>query len=250
MQTPAPSAPFTTEGDTIRAVHLPGRGPLAVYLHGLGCHGAASWAAFAVLRGRPALLVDLPGHGRSDAPSTFSYTLPELARAVASLLDAQVQQAFEIFGHSLGGSVAIHLADSRPDLIDRLILVEPAVDPAPVRPGDIAAAYEHELDHGGWERILEKEVEWRRADVKLTDSIALVRCARGLSDAHASETSSRLLRLPPPVLLVTGEQRTYLDESRFAAYGIHSKRILGAGHFVMLDRPGELLATVNAVFCG
>ena len=245
MQIPATSAPFTPEGDTIRAVHLPGDGPLAVYLHGLGCHGAASWAGFAVLRGRPALLVDLPGHGRSDGPSAFSYTLPDLARAVASLLDAQAQQSFEVFGHSLGGSVAIHLADRRPDLVDRLVLVEPAMDPAPVRPGDIAATYEHELDHGGWERILEREAEWRRADVKLTAPIALVRCARGLSDAHAAETSTRLLRLPASVLLVTGEQRTYLDEPRFADHGIGSERLLGAGHFVMLDRPRELLARVD-----
>src|SRR5699024_8197872 len=78
---PETVAPFTAAGDLLRAVHLPGRGRHALHLHGLGCHGAASWADVAVRRGRAALLLDLPGHGRSDAPVDFDYTLPAIADA-------------------------------------------------------------------------------------------------------------------------------------------------------------------------
>lgn len=240
-----PTAPtavaFTPEGDMLRAVRLPGSEPAVVYLHGLGCHSASSWAEIAVARGRRSLLIDLPGHGRSDAPPGFEYSLPELADAVASFLEAQPGERYELAGHSLGGSVAIHLAAQRPDLVSSLILVEPALDPAPIRDGDIAAEPEEGLRHGGWQRILEREMPWRRADVKLTDPVALVRSARGLNGPPAHATSGLLLNSTIPALLVTGDSRTYRDDSRFGEHGVRTEKIPGAGHFVMNDRPDELL---------
>ena len=106
---PLVTVPFTTGGAQLRGLRLPGRGPESgpagehspegghspevgpevLHLHGLGCHGAASWAPFAALRGRAALIPDLPGHGRSDAPQDFGYTLPESADAIAALLRAE-----------------------------------------------------------------------------------------------------------------------------------------------------------------
>lgn len=212
-----------------------------VYLHGLGCHSASSWAEFAVTRGRHSLLLDLPGHGRSDAPPDFDYSLPALAQAVASFLDAQPGERVELVGHSLGGSVAIHLAAQRPDLIGSLVLIEPALDPAPVREGDIAAEPEDGIVAGGWQRILEREAPWRRAEVKLTDPIALVRSARGLSGPPAHSTSKLLLGSTIPTLLVTGDFRTYRDDPHFTEHGVRTAKISGAGHFVMNDRPDELL---------
>src|SRR5699024_3736671 len=93
---PETVVPFTAAGDLLRAVHLPGQGRHALHLHGLGCHGAASWADVAVRRGRAALLLDLPGHGRSDAPVDFDYTLPAIADAVARFLAAQGPSPHEV----------------------------------------------------------------------------------------------------------------------------------------------------------
>jgi len=271
---PVTTVPFTPAGDVLRAIHLPGRGTPAhekpthekpayeepgreepahekpaqespvIHLSGLGCHSAASWSHVAVRRGRSALLVDLPGHERSDAPADLDYTLPTLAAAVATFIEAQQSGPVEILGHSLGGGVAVHLASTRPDLVRRLVLVEPALDPVPLRPGDIATEREDQLPHGGWQRILARESAWRRAEVKLTDPLALVRCARGLTDQHAARTSRLLLSLTSPVLMVLGKNRTYRDEAQFADHGIRLVRIPTAGHFVMNDCPTEFLEAV------
>ena len=245
MRTLRTSAAFTPHRDVLRAISLPGHGPIAVHLHGLGCHGAASWAEVAALRGHPALLVDLPGHGRSDAPSGYDYTLPSLARAVAALLDAQEPGRFEILGHSLGGAVAAHLASLRPDLVERLVLVEPALDQATPRPGDIADVPEGELDRDRWRTLLATETPWRRADMKLTDPIGLIRSARALGDEHAARTSELLLEAQTPALVVSGDHREYHDENRFAEHHVSSIRISGAGHFVMNDEPEAFLAAVE-----
>lgn len=256
MPNPVTTVPFTPAGDVLRAIHLPGRGTPGrgtpghekpapetpvIHLSGLGCHSAASWSHVAIRRGRSALLVDLPGHERSDAPADLDYTLPTLAAAVATFIEAQQSGPAEILGHSLGGGVAVHLASTRPDLVRRLVLVEPALDPVPLRPGDIATEREDQLPHGGWRRILTRESASRRAEVKLTDPLALVRCARGLTDQHAARTSRLLLSVTSPVLMVLGKNRTYRDEAQFADHGIRIVRIPTAGHFVMNDCPTEFL---------
>ncbi|MGY5765750.1 alpha/beta fold hydrolase [Brachybacterium sp. DNPG3] len=279
--TPAPAAapvPFTAAGHLLRSVRLSGRAGAGaalptVHLHGLGCHGAWSWADVAARRGRPALIPDLPGHGLSDAPPSdlFGYTLPELADAVAALLRAEAGpgpspvgpsgaagpgapsapsapgRGFEIVGHSLGGSIAVHLAARHPHLVARLVLVEPALDLERIAPGGIAAEDEDGLAAGGWERILARESPERRAEVRLTAPHALVRCARALTDEHAARTSALLTGLALPRLLVVGDHRRYADQADYDAAGVRSVRIAGASHFVMRDRPTELLAALDAV---
>src|SRR5699024_6345187 len=221
---------FTPQGDLLRALRLPGSGEEVLYLHGLGCHGAASWAGFAVLRGRPALIPDLPGHGRSDRPIGFDYTLPAMADAVAALLRDIGGLPREIVAHSLGGSIAIHLSERHPDLVRRLVLVEPAIDVPEVRAADIAMLPAVALEQGRGDRLPPRE---------------FVRCARSLVDHTARRTSMMLTEAAVPIEPVVGEHRRYADQAAYEAAGIRTTRLDGAGHFVMHDAPEALLATIG-----
>jgi pimeloyl-ACP methyl ester carboxylesterase len=220
----------------LRWIDLPGSGSPVVFLHGLGCHGAASWAEAAMRLGRRAFIVDLPGHGRSDAPAGFGYTLPDLADAIAGAI-RDIGGRLDVVGHSLGGSVAVVLAHRHPALVRRAVLVEPAIDVVPSTPGDIASTPEHTLASGGWRELLSREVPWRRADVKLTDPVALVRCARALGDEHAAHLHGQLAAMPVPTTLVRGELREYAALDELTAGGVRDVRIDGAQHFVMNDQP-------------
>ncbi|MGO9424070.1 MAG: alpha/beta fold hydrolase [Steroidobacteraceae bacterium] len=73
---------------------------------------------------------DLPGCGESDPPP--SPTAGCAARAVAELaLDLRLRQ-IDLLGVRSGGTTALELAASRPDLVRRVVLVNmPVMDPSP-----------------------------------------------------------------------------------------------------------------------
>ncbi|GGO65567.1 alpha/beta hydrolase [Microbacterium nanhaiense] len=240
--------PFS--GDArLRWIELPGEGAPVLFLHGLGCHGAASWADAAIRLGRRAVILDMPGHGRSDAPAGFGYTLPELADAVAAAIDG-IGGPLDVVGHSLGGSVTVALAHRHPDLVHRAVLVEPAIHIYPSAPGDIASTPEDTLASGGWRELLSREVPWRRAEVKLTDPVALVRCARALGDEHAARLHEQLSTMPVPTTLVRGDLREYAALHEITGGGVRDVRVTNAQHFVMNDQPEAFAEIVREALAG
>jgi 3-oxoadipate enol-lactonase len=97
-----------------------GMGPPLLLVHGFG--GAAwNFSELApLLPGRRLIIPDLPGHGASSplpAP-----TLTGFADVLAELLDGPV----DVLGHSLGGVVALRLAERHPALVRRLVLAAAA----------------------------------------------------------------------------------------------------------------------------
>jgi lipase len=94
-------------------------------IHGLTGHGKR-WESLANghLSDVTIAAPDLIGHGRSswDAP----WTIDANVDALAALLDADGGQPVVAVGHSFGGAIALNLAAARPDLVDSLVLLDPA----------------------------------------------------------------------------------------------------------------------------
>ena len=104
-----------------------GQGPDVVLIHGLGGN-LAGWHLGVVpelqLEYR-VLTYDLRGHGRSDpAPG---YTTGDMAQDLRALLDALGIEKAAIVGHSWGGDVALHFAQSNPARVSELVVVEGAL---------------------------------------------------------------------------------------------------------------------------
>jgi len=100
------------------------RDPRVTFLHGAGLN-AHTWDGTILSLGQPAIAVDLPGHGESSWRDDFDYAARTNASAVAAALDAIAPGVPQVVvGHSLGGLTAIALLESRPELIERLILVD------------------------------------------------------------------------------------------------------------------------------
>ena len=77
-------------------------------------------------------LVDLPDHGRSPWSDDFSY--PAMADRVADFLAATAPgERWTVVGHSMGGKVAMLVALRRPELVERLCVVD--VAPVPTSGG-------------------------------------------------------------------------------------------------------------------
>jgi 3-oxoadipate enol-lactonase len=100
-----------------------GRGEPLVLIHGLGSSGA-DWALQApALEGRFRLIMpDLPGSGRSDAPSARC-TIDGFAASIWGLCDHLRLERINIVGFSLGGAVGLEMALLRPDAVRRLGLI-------------------------------------------------------------------------------------------------------------------------------
>ncbi|HTX09942.1 MAG TPA: alpha/beta fold hydrolase [Solirubrobacteraceae bacterium] len=103
-----------------------GAGEPLVLLHGLGANRSV-WrrAAPRLARERLVLAPDLPGLGGS-APAGPGFDLAGVADVLAGPLAERAGGSFDLLGTSLGGAVAVHLADAHPDLVRRLVLAAPA----------------------------------------------------------------------------------------------------------------------------
>jgi lipase len=101
-------------------------GPIRVLaVHGLTGHGKR-WQTLADehLSDVTIAAPDLIGHGRSswDAP----WTIDANVAALAALLDTDGGHGVVVMGHSFGGAIALNLAAARPDLVNGLVLLDPA----------------------------------------------------------------------------------------------------------------------------
>lgn len=119
------------DGNAISAIEW-GERPELVFLHGAGLN-AHTWDATIAAVGRPAVAVDLPGHGDSHWRDDRDYRSSTNAPAVAAVLDELATGPLTVVGQSLGGTTAIALAEQRPDLVERLIVID--VSPG-LRAGD------------------------------------------------------------------------------------------------------------------
>jgi len=104
--------------------------PPLVILHGL-LGSSRNWGGVAKALSAEwrVLALDLPNHGASPWSETMDY--PFMARELAATIEPLGRKVV-LLGHSMGGKAAMVLALTRPDLVERLIVV----DIAPV-------AYDH-----------------------------------------------------------------------------------------------------------
>ncbi|MFE9454399.1 alpha/beta fold hydrolase [Streptomyces sp. NPDC006739] len=249
------TATVTDKGDQIRWVELPGREPSRVYVHGLGATSPAYFTEVAVdplLAGHRSLLIDLLGHGISDRPTSFSYTLESHADAVAAVLASAGVTGAELIGHSMGGSVAIVLAARHPHLVSRLVLVDANLDPLPRTPGasgssGIAAYSEQEFLGGGWEEVRDRVgVHWS-STMRLAGLEALHRSATHLVRGTVPTMRELLLDLKIPRTYLLPEVDSPLSGTdALSDAGVSVVSIPDCGHNIMLDNPGAFVRATAA----
>jgi pimeloyl-ACP methyl ester carboxylesterase len=121
-----PHFAFTADGVRI-AYETAGAGPTVLLLHGFASSAAQNWRNTGWYRalnraGRQVVALDFRGHGGSDKPHDRSDYGEKLLDDALAVLDAASVQACDVFGYSMGGSVALLLAAGHPHRIRRLIV--------------------------------------------------------------------------------------------------------------------------------
>ncbi len=82
--------------------------------------------------------LDLRGHGKSGRAAGH-YLLTDYAQDVATLISQHIGEAAIVYGHSLGGIVAMELATQSPGDVQALVLEDPALVEYTHRPEEIFA---------------------------------------------------------------------------------------------------------------
>jgi pimeloyl-ACP methyl ester carboxylesterase len=124
----------------IHSVEFGDRDRAVVLLHGLA--GSARWwrRNVGALRGEYKVIIpDLIGFGRSPRAGRLP-DMDRVATVLRSWLSTLGHGIVHVVGHSMGGQIAVHLASSFPEAVDRLVLVDSAGIPHSMTPREFARA--------------------------------------------------------------------------------------------------------------
>jgi len=133
---PPPPGSFVEAAGLRLHVESVGRGEPCLLLHGY-LASTTIWSPVLPLVAHRvrAAAIDLPGCGYSDRPANAPYDIPWFADLIPAVLDALQMPRAVLFGHSLGGAIALQAAASHPDRVRALVLVAPLAYEPPPPPG-------------------------------------------------------------------------------------------------------------------
>lgn len=208
--------------------------PTVLYLHGLG----ARWSIFRPMMRRLAQVgthyaLDLRGHGDSDWTSD-DYSIESFGEDVAEFIREVCGGKVSVFGHSLGGWVALYVAATYPELVENLIIADIVLYPG--REG-VSKDLGFYLD-GREVSIRSISDEQRRMDPVLYEAF-MDGTFPGDVD---SDAAFRKLEMDVLLLQADPEKGARMTDEDLELALPHFKqarvrRIVGAGHTVHLDVP-------------
>jgi pimeloyl-ACP methyl ester carboxylesterase len=171
-------------------------------LHG-GGSSSSTWVrltAALIRRGRRVIAPDLRGHGAS--PRSADYRLVSYYADIVGLLTELGLGTVDVVGHSLGGHIALRLAQQDPARVQRLIAEEPAV---PSRNGARRRRSRPLV------RMILGGLRHRRFDPAAVWSVITE------LDHPDGAWRERLPGITAPALLIRGGPRSHVDQDDLAA---------------------------------
>jgi pimeloyl-ACP methyl ester carboxylesterase len=253
-------------GGDLHVVDTGPRGDAAlVLLHGYT--GSTRWwsrTAPLLARSHRTILVDLLGHGDSEKPR-YGYEMPQQARLVDAALRRLGVRRAVVVGHSMGGFVAVSMAEQDARLVRGVVIVAtPANRPEGPGPTGDRLGYMPVIGPALWKAVPDSFVRSKLKSA-FADGVPVpdqfVRDTRSLTwtayerSAVASRDfreesppARRMARTGLPFLGILGseDKRVKADSTRDwdTVPGGRVVRLAGVGHSPMWERPGTTGALI------
>jgi pimeloyl-ACP methyl ester carboxylesterase len=252
----APMAGWSPQPGPLHVTTRKGSGIPLVLLHGFTAD-SQSWAPLekAIGPDRTLIRIDLPGHGRSPRRRLQSFA--DLARMMVEAFDDAIRahDQVHLLGHSLGGALALAIADIRSRQVASLTLVAPAglgpeIDAAALT-GITRATWAESL--APWLRRLTAKPDgisddYARAAMKLRSDPALRACQADMAETlfpdgvQPFDLRPALSRIEAPTTLIWGRSDHILPwRQALAAPGDFALHLLpDAGHVPQIECPDRV----------
>ncbi len=257
---PAGPAIWAPEPGPLHISRRNGDGVPILMIHGFTAD-SQSWAPLEKALGasRPLIRIDLPGHGKSPKRRVASFA--ELARMMVDAFDdaTRDQDSVHLLGHSLGGALAIALADIRARRVASLSLIAPAglgpeIDAATLM-GIVRASRAESL--APWLRRLTATPDaitdgYATAAMRARQNPALRAVQADMADTlfpdgvQPFDLRAALARAAMPTAIIWGRQDRIIPWQQALApngdFAIHLMQ--GAGHIPHIECPDRVAAII------
>jgi pimeloyl-ACP methyl ester carboxylesterase len=257
----APAAPIAWEpqpGD-LNVTTRKGTGVPLVMIHGFAAD-SYGWRPLeeALPKDQALIRIDLPSHGRSPLKRVGGFA--ELAKLMVQVFDRVAEGPVHLLGHSLGGGLALALADIRPRSVKTLSLIAPAglgpeIDGAALNgiarasSVDSLAPWLKRLTArpDGISHDYARAAMLARLDPALRDSQQEMATVLFPDGVQGFDLTAALSRVVMPTLMIWGRNDHILPwRQALAAPGEVALHLLqGAGHVPQMEDPAKVAALIG-----
>jgi pimeloyl-ACP methyl ester carboxylesterase len=232
---------------------------IIVFIHGFGSAKEHFRYAFnsPSLEEFTLLAVDLIGFGQSRGPDEFEYAMNEQATLVIELLDNLKIESFHLCGHSMGGLIAMNVAEQEPRRVLSFIDIEGNLTPEDCFISGIVASgtlqefaekgrskYEKDIQDEG---IKDPTMSEYADTFSKALTVALYKSACHTVVESSTPLIEKLLRIKN-VCYIYGEKNKglYPSENLLQAAGVPIFYIENAGHSMATENPKQLYSTIRS----
>ncbi|HEY5416821.1 MAG TPA: alpha/beta hydrolase [Gemmatimonadaceae bacterium] len=238
-----------------------------VFVHGMvGYTGFWNSALATCADRRRAVALDLRGHGNSGAPRDAAYDVESCADDVIAVFDALDLDGIVLVGHSYGAFVTIETAARRPNVVSRLVLVDPPGDftrvPADMRDAHIVP-FIAALEGDQWRSTAEGDFDDAlqgsttaaiaavHARLATMPRVALLGMYRSMMQYPASAALERYLANPgTSAHAILAPPNTWPFSLHVLVPAMRSTLVPDVGHWIMLDAPDRFAAALEDAIAG
>lgn len=254
-------------------VELAGAGSPLLLLHGFTGNGQTWQPLVPALAARHTLvMVDLIGHGQSEAPADPErYAIEQCVADLLALLDHLHMARVDLCGYSMGGRIGLLLAAGAPERVGRQVLI--GASPGLADPAERAARLAS--DEALAERIEREGLEWfveywaaqplfasqrrlpapvraaQRAQRLAGSARGYANALRGMSVGRQPSLWAALPAIATTTLLITGalDEKFCAIAAQMAALMPHARHVIvpDAGHAAQIEQP-EIVGTLISDF--
>ncbi|AXJ13679.1 alpha/beta fold hydrolase [Streptococcus pluranimalium] len=237
----------------IRYNDFPGALTPIIFIHGLGCAGSFDYVEVIshMQSKHRIILIDLLGAGYSDKPSSFDYTIDSHVKYLKEFVDDLNLEEIIVFGHSLGGAIAIELCHLLKNRIKALILSESNLDPSSHNSAsfEIANLSENNFDKIFKRKLTEYETLGNTMWVATLKNW-LPKAALGISKnaVHGGKISWRqlLYQFEFPKYFIFGEKSLPdADLKKLKEHDVTIEIVSHAGHSMAWENPAGLAQAIK-----